>query len=205
MGNIYDYNDRDSDEMEADDESNCDEDSMFANMSSMGNDDPERRGRKIPSLVQVAKKIARKEGIVLDDKQYIAYEIIACSFLLRLINEGADRHSGLGMYLSTSRGEFHPAEKIRLIQKLKARGGQDQLIMFLTGFAGAGKSTCVKVAQRFCFELCRAVSVEWSDKTFYFTATTGSAASLFDGLTIHTAAGLCKKSVSASLRREWDE
>ena len=76
--------------------------------------------------------------------------------------------------------------------------------MFLTSFVGAGKSTCIKVAQRFCFEFCRAVSIEWNDKTFYFTATTGSAASLFDGLTIHTAAGLCKKSVTAPLRREWD-
>ncbi|KAL7451888.1 hypothetical protein ACHAWC_005630, partial [Mediolabrus comicus] len=55
--------------------------------------------------------------------------------------------------------------------------------MFLTGFAGAGKSTCVTIAERFCFEFCRAVSIPWNDDTFLFTATTGAAASLFGGTT----------------------
>ena len=62
--------------------------------------------------------------------------------------------------------------------------------MFLTGFAGAGKSTCVKISQRFCYEFCRAVSIPWNSDTFLFTATTGLAASLFGGQTIHDAAFL---------------
>ena len=33
-----------------------------------------------------------------------------------------------------------------LIEELKIRGGHDQLIMFLTGAAGAGKSTTTKIA-----------------------------------------------------------
>ena len=36
-----------------------------------------------------------------------------------------------------------------VIKKLKARGGRDQLLMFLTGPAGLGKSTSMKVAQQF--------------------------------------------------------
>ena len=40
-----------------------------------------------PTLSSVAKKIADQEGKILDKKQYIAYKIIACSFLLRLIND----------------------------------------------------------------------------------------------------------------------
>ena len=34
----------------------------------------------------------------------------------------------------------------QLTAELKARGGRDQLLMFLTGPAGAGKSTAMKVA-----------------------------------------------------------
>ena len=75
-------------------------------------------------------------------------------------------------------------KKKDLIEELHARGGEEQLRMFLTGPAGAGKSTAVKVAQRFCFEFSRAVGVLWSDSTFIFTAYTGSAVSLFSGVTL---------------------
>jgi putative protein kinase ArgK-like GTPase of G3E family len=74
------------------------------------------------------------------------------------------------------------------LKKLKARGGMEQLIMFLTGPAGAGKSTAVTVAQRFCFKFCQAVGILWSDRTFFPTAYTGSAALLFGGVTICTVA-----------------
>ena len=56
--------------------------------------------------------------------------------------------------------------------------------MFLTGPAGAGKSTAVKVAQRFCSGFSRAVGVLWIDSTFLFAAYIGSAASLFDDVAI---------------------
>ena len=75
--------------------------------------------------------------------------------------------------------DMDDSQKDVLIQHLRARGGHEQLIMFLSGFSGAEKSTCVKIAQRFCFEFCRAISIPWNDNTFLFTATTGSAASLF--------------------------
>ncbi len=77
-----------------------------------------------------------------------------------------------------------------IVPRLEARGGQSQLIMFLTGPAGSGKSTAVKVAQQFCYNFCLAVGVMWSDHTFLFTAYTGAAASLFGGVTISKAAFL---------------
>ncbi len=73
---------------------------------------------------------------------------------------------------------------------MEARGGQSQLIMFLTGPAGSGKSTAKKVGQQFCYDFCLAVGVMWSDKTFLFTAYTEAAASLFGGVTISKAAFL---------------
>ena len=77
-----------------------------------------------------------------------------------------------------------------IVHRLEARGGQSQFIMFLTGTAGSGKSTAVKVAQQFCYDFCLAVSVMWSDQTFLFTAYTGAAALLFGGVTISKAAFL---------------
>lgn len=84
-------------------------------------------------------------------------------------------------------------QKVSIRDKLYALGAKKQLIMFLTGSAGAGKTTAVKLAQRFCFEFCRAVSILWNNKTFLFTAYTGSAASFCRGITICKAAFLNKK------------
>jgi hypothetical protein len=42
---------------------------------------------KIPTLPKTARKVARLEKRELDEKQYIAYEIIACIFLLGLIHD----------------------------------------------------------------------------------------------------------------------
>jgi ATP-dependent DNA helicase PIF1 len=73
---------------------------------------------------------------------------------------------------------------------MEARGGQEQLFLFLTGPAGSGKSTAIRVAEQFCYELCVAVGVMRSDATFLFTAYTGSVASLIGGVTISKAAYL---------------
>ena len=42
---------------------------------------------KIPMLDGVAWMVAREEGKTLDEKQYIMYEVLACAFLLDLINK----------------------------------------------------------------------------------------------------------------------
>jgi putative protein kinase ArgK-like GTPase of G3E family len=64
----------------------------------------------------------------------------------------------------------------KLIGALKARGGKEQLLLFLTGMAGAGKSSGLTVAQVFCFEFCKVVGIPWRENSFLFTAYTGAAA-----------------------------
>ena len=78
-----------------------------------------------------------------------------------------------------------------------------QLLLFLTGPAGAGKTTAIKAAERFCFEFCSSCNVLWSDTTFFYTAYTGSAASAFGGRTIIKASGMFTTSVSEIQRAEW--
>ena len=81
---------------------------------------------------------------------------------------------------NTLRGVFagykDASEVERLLEELKVGGGQEQLIMFLSGPEGAGKSAAVKVARRFCFDFCHVAGMHWSEFTFLFTAYTGTAA-----------------------------
>jgi hypothetical protein len=146
--------------------------------------------KKVPTLPEIAQKVARLQKTQLDEKQNIAYEMIACTFLLGMMNDGCNPYTKLGKYLQQSLGgSINTVTNIEdIIKRLKARGGQEQMLMFLTGPAGSGKSTAVMVAQHFCYEFGLAVGAMWSDTTFLFTAYTGLAASLFGGVTILKAA-----------------
>ncbi len=110
--------------------------------------------------------MAKLEKTQLDEKQYIAYEMIACTFLLGLVNDGRDKNIILGAYLQQTTEITSTADGNDTIKKLKARGGRDQLLMFLTGPAGLGNSTAMKVAHQLCYEFCIAVDIMWSDKTY---------------------------------------
>jgi len=54
----------------------------------------------IPTLQQVADESTNK----LDEKQYVAYQIISCTFLLQLIKEGGDTNTRLGGILEATLG-----------------------------------------------------------------------------------------------------
>ena len=43
--------------------------------------------------------MAKLEKTQLDEKQYIAYEMIACTFLFGLVNNVRDKNTKLGAYL----------------------------------------------------------------------------------------------------------
>jgi ATP-dependent DNA helicase PIF1 len=90
----------------------------------------------------------------------------------------------------------------KTMRELKARGGKNELRMFLTGPAGAGKTTAVKVSQKFCSEFCRSSGMMFSDNTFFFTAYTGSAASMCGGRTILKAAQVPAKGSLGPLKKE---
>ena len=76
----------------------------------------------------------------MDKKQYITYEIVCCTFLLGLINESNNPNSLLRSYLKEAISSTdNESDTEQLVAELKVRGGQDQLLIFLTGPAGAGK------------------------------------------------------------------
>ena len=78
--------------------------------------------------------------------------------------------------------------------------------MFVSGPAGAGKSSAVKVARQFCFEFCRAASMQWSEFTFFFTAYTGTAAMEVGGMTICKAAYIfTKRALTEDDKQMWQD
>jgi len=175
--------------------------------SSLRSSEPATNECIVPTLSQIARKVALVEGKVLDEKQYTVYQSICCTFMIGLIKDGGDTSTWLGKCLSqTLTGSSTSTTNTNdLIEQLEARGGMVQLLMFLTGAAGSGKSTGIMVAQRFCFEFCQAVGNLWSDSSFLFTAYTGSAASLFGGITIVSHAHLKRKGpLTEDEIREWE-
>jgi hypothetical protein len=138
--------------------------------------DQNKNSHKIPTLPETARKVARLERENMTKIQYIAYEMIACTCLFGLVHDGNDPNTTLYSCLGHTMGSTATLNINDIVHRLEARGGQSQLITFLTGPAGSGKSTAVKVAQQFCYDFCLAVGVMWSDQTFLFTAYTGAAA-----------------------------
>jgi hypothetical protein len=108
--------------------------------------------RKIPTLQEVARKVVRLEKMELDDKQYIAYEMIACTFLLGLVKDGNDSNTTLFTSLQKTMGGESSKEIADTVRKLEAEGSQENFFLFLTGSAGSGKSTAMRVAKQFCYE-----------------------------------------------------
>ncbi len=132
--------------------------------------------------------------------------MIACTFLLGFVHVGNNPNTTLYSCLGHTMGSTATLNINNAVHRLEARGGQSQLIIFLTGPAGSGKSTAVKVAQQFCYDFCLTVGVMWSDQTFLFAAYTGAAASLFGGITISEAAFLNQqKALSLNNKNEWQD
>ncbi len=166
----------------------------------------EKDTKNVPTLPEIARKVVKLQKIQLDKKQYISYEMIACTFLLGLVKDGRDPHTNLGAYFQKSFGGPITTNIHDIVKRLKARGGQEQMLMFLTGPAGSGKSSALMVAQQFCYEFYLLLGVMWSDKTFLFTAYTGSAALLFGGITISKAVFINQNSaLSLDDKNEWQD
>ena len=171
---------------------------------SLSASDEHQSNYTIPSLKDFAHHISEQESKTMDDKQYITYETICATFLLGLVSDASNFLTPLGAYLNNnSRGDHSEALTV-LTKELKAMGAERQLRMFLSGPAGSGKTTAVKIAERFCYKFCSVMGKLWTDRTFLFTAYTGSAASCFGGITICKAAFISKSGdLSPEEKSQW--
>ncbi len=67
--------------------------------------------------------------------------MIACTFLLGLVQDGNDPNKTLYSCLGQTMGGTATLEIRDIVHRLEARGGQNQLIIFLTGLAVGRRGT----------------------------------------------------------------
>jgi hypothetical protein len=123
----------------------------------------------------------------LDRKQSIAFQAICASFMMSFLNDPSLDHD---------------ENEIRDIQqRLKNKGAKEQLLICVTGPGGSGKSHVMKCCQMYCKLFCNSIGKPFNFSVFPVTATSNSAASLLQGITIHAAAMLNNKIVEWSYQQ----
>ena len=105
---------------------------------------------------------------------------MACSFILNSLDDYKISEDELAKLFSYN--DFLRADKTTKLKKLKdvliKKGGQKDLVMFLSGMGGSGKSTVIKAFHKFAKHVSQFLEWSFDDKTIKITALTGSAASL---------------------------
>lgn len=88
----------------------------------------------------------------LDFKQSIAFEIMASSFILKSLNVGNVSEDVLHSFFEGNDEEriTHAKSLPGLRKYLIEKGGHNQLIIFLSGMGGTGKSEVIKAFVFFC-------------------------------------------------------
>ena len=78
-----------------------------------------------------------------------------------------------------------------------------QLIMFLTGAGGSGKTRVINAVLAYAKGFCKELNYVFDKRMIVVTALTGVAATLIKGETLHSAAKFCNKKVSTDHIDEW--
>ena len=84
------------------------------------------------------------------------------------------------------------------------KGGDKELIMFLSGMGGTGKSEVIKAFVYFAKGISIAFSWVYDNDVIKITALTGSAAcEIPNGRTLHSQVGLSHRKISSKLKETW--
>ncbi len=78
----------------------------------------------VPTLPEIARKVSKLEKTQLDEKQYITYEIIVCTFLLGLVKDGNNPKTTLYSSLQQSMGCLNTTDMEDLVNSDETRGYQ---------------------------------------------------------------------------------
>jgi hypothetical protein len=114
-----------------------------------------------------------------DKEQRHSFCTAAAAFCLRIHLEASKSKTGL------TRADLTRLEAKR--KELAKRLRHDQLIAFLNGPGGTGKSHVVSAIVRYCKKLCENLQINFDKRTIVVTAMSGSAAVSINGETAHMA------------------
>jgi PIF1-like helicase/Helitron helicase-like domain at N-terminus len=143
---------------------------------------------------------------IIDEHQKRAFQVIISSFILTYIQEAEVNREKFGDGLHRRERSFNIKWK-KSLMNLRGRGIQDQsqLIGFLSGPGGSGKSHVITMVLQYAKEYTRLLKVSFTKRTIVVTAMTGVAATAIRGETIHSAAGLFQKQTSIECVKEWQD
>ena len=142
--------------------------------SSSRSSEPATNECIVPTLSQIARKVALVEGKVLDEKQYTVYQSICCTFMIGLIKDGGDTSTWLGKCLSQTLTGSSTTNTSDLIEQLEARGGMVQLLMFLTaGQQDQAKALVSRLLRDFALSFARQWEICGQIHHFYSPPTQG--------------------------------
>ena len=125
----------------------------------------------------------------LDKGQRRAFEIMTSTFVLTFYedaspSDGNEIGRGMRNLLSPY---FAERKKLCLLSERHRRGNDDQIILFLHGPGGSGKTTVIDLVMEYAREFCAYLEQPFGTRTIVLTAMTGVAATLLLGETAHAA------------------
>ena len=135
-------------------------------------------------------KWAGKEGYNLDLKQRLAFQAIISSFVLTFVDEA--RYVESASDVSTTRAHMRALRR-HLIEMTQIRTFDDiqyqpiQLLMFMTGAGGSGKSRVIDAVMQYGREYVENLGLIFTRQTIVVTAMSGVAAVNINGETTQRA------------------
>ena len=150
-----------------------------------------------------------QEKSQLDESQTRAFEIIMSQFVLTYFTEAQkeeDVKNARGIHEFDRLCPNNRVEYKRSLKKLRKLHGmrkQEQMIMFLTGQGGSGKTRVIDAVLAYAKQFCRNLNVVFNKRTIVVTALTGVAATLINGETLHSAAKFGCKEIKMDDIDEW--
>ena len=142
----------------------------------------------------------------LDFKQSVAFEIMASSFILNSLQKYNITQESIEEYFNENETQKH--ECIKSLSQLKKtvdkKGGVENLVMFLSGMGGTGKSEVIKAFVFFVENICGFFGWNHDSDTVKITALTGTAAcQIPNGKTLHSQACLNMKKIRQTSIDSW--
>jgi len=147
-----------------------------------------------------------KNSRQLDTSQQRAFEVITSMFVLTFFSEVEQdeikaRLPGLYGGVAPAHRRTFANQRRRLISLSGMR--EKQLIMFLTGAGGSGKTRVHKHVLVFGKRFCHNLSYKFDRRTIVMTALSGVAATLINGETVHSAAHFQTGSITTEHISSW--
>ena len=142
-----------------------------------------------------------KQSFGDDAEQNRAFQILAAKFVLSYVEEAEEGDDEDNQFSAarpfsrisaTERKEYIRCRRV-LTDMIGKPAKDGQLIMFLTGPGGSGKSEVINQLLVYCRDFCGHIDRPFTSRTILVTACSGVAATLIGGQTLHSATFLNSK------------